>query len=40
LLGPQLHAIWSARSRVMQKMQVHGAAHLVHLTKKLGLTMP
>jgi len=24
----------------MQKMQVHWAAHLVYLTKKLGLTMP
>jgi len=24
----------------MQKMQVHRAAHLVHLVEKLGLTMP
>jgi FixJ family two-component response regulator len=29
-----------ARSQVMQKMQMHWAAHLVHLAEKLGLTMP
>ena len=40
MLGPQLHAIWSARSRVMQKMQAYWVAHLVRLAEKLGLTMP